>query len=133
MRAVFLDTVGLVALWERADQWRPAAMRTMASLNSPGIRLLTTPQILLECGNAAARKPYRSEVCLLRRHLASQGNLIVPSDTELEGAWTSYERDTAGGASIVDHISFVVLRRLGITDVFTNDRHFKAAGFNVLF
>lgn len=33
----------------------------------------------------------------------------------------------------VDNVSFVVMRRLGITDAFTNDRHFKAAGFNTLF
>lgn len=133
MTTVFLDTVGLIALWERRDQWRPAALRIMASLNAPGTRMVATPQILLECGNAAARKPYRSEVCLLRRRLTRQGNLIVPTNLELENAWAAYERDIAGGASIVDHISFVILRRLGIIDVFTNDRHFKAAGFNVLF
>jgi predicted nucleic acid-binding protein len=33
----------------------------------------------------------------------------------------------------VDHISFVVMRRLGVTKAFTNDRHFRAAGFEVLF
>ena len=28
---------------------------------------------------------------------------------------------------------FLDMRRLGITDAFTNHRHFKAAGFNTLF
>jgi predicted nucleic acid-binding protein len=32
-----------------------------------------------------------------------------------------------------DHISFVVMRRLGITEAFTNDVHFQAAGFTTLF
>ena len=41
--------------------------------------------------------------------------------------------DEADDAGIVDHVSFVVMRRLGISDAFTNDRHFKAAGFNTLF
>jgi predicted nucleic acid-binding protein len=26
-----------------------------------------------------------------------------------------------------------VMRRLGITEAFTNDKHYQAAGFNVLF
>ena len=34
---------------------------------------------------------------------------------------------------IVDHVSFVVMRRLGLTQAFTNDAHFRAAGFEVLF
>jgi len=33
----------------------------------------------------------------------------------------------------VHHVSFAVMRRLGIIDAFTNDRHFRAAGFNTLF
>jgi len=30
-------------------------------------------------------------------------------------------------------ISFAVMRRLAITEAFTNDKHFTAAGFQVLF
>jgi len=30
-------------------------------------------------------------------------------------------------------VSFAVMRRLGITEAFTNDRHFGAAGFTTLF
>lgn len=39
----------------------------------------------------------------------------------------------AAQAGIVDHVSFLVMRRLGITEAFTNDRHFSAAGFITLF
>jgi len=48
-------------------------------------------------------------------------------------AWAAYERGDAAQAGIVDHISFVVMRRLGIMEAFTNDRHFQAAGFTTLF
>jgi len=34
---------------------------------------------------------------------------------------------------IVDCISFAVMRRLGLTEAFTNDQHFTAAGFTTLF
>lgn len=133
MRTVFLDTVGLLALWDKTDQWRQAASAARASLGVAGVRLVTTPLVLMECGNAAARKPYRSDVCLLRERLTRHGNLIQPTEAEIEEAWSAYRRDSAGGAGIVDHISFIIMRRLGITDAFTNDRHFKTAGFNTLF
>src|SRR5688572_31830162 len=36
-------------------------------------RLVTTPLVLYECGNAAARKPYRSQEDAFRRELQSFG------------------------------------------------------------
>jgi hypothetical protein len=46
----------------------------------------------------------------------------------LEDAWLAYLHGEAGDAGIVDCISFAVMHRLGLTQVFTNDRHFQAAG-----
>jgi hypothetical protein len=51
---------------------------------------------------------------------------------EIEIAWAAYERGEAGQAGIVDHVSFQVMRRLGLTQALTNDRHFLAAGFQQL-
>ena len=133
MRTVLMDTVGLLALWEDTDQWHAAAEQAMAALNLPSIRLVTTSAILLECGSAASRKLYRRDVELLRRTLISDGRLIIPADSDVEQAWTEYWRGNAGDAGIVDHISFVVMRGLGITEAFTNDRHFRTAGFTTLF
>jgi predicted nucleic acid-binding protein len=102
-------------------------------LDVPRTRFVTSPYILMECANSVARTRFRAEVCVLRDRLIGQKDLIDPSASELEEAWLAYRRDAAGGASIVDHISFVVMRRLGITDVFSNDRHFRTAGFHTLF
>jgi predicted nucleic acid-binding protein len=33
----------------------------------------------------------------------------------------------------VDHVSFAIMRRMGIPKAFTNDGHFRAAGFETLF
>jgi predicted nucleic acid-binding protein len=59
--------------------------------------------------------------------------LIVPTNEDWQAAWLAYENGGAGGAGIVDQVSFTVMRRLGISKAFTNDRHFRAAGFEVLF
>ena len=133
MSVVFLDTVGLLAQWDRTDQWHEKAARALKELIARGDRTVTTTFVMLECGNAAARRPYRSLVAQTRTALEGSGRLIVPTTEDWELAWNNYGRGAGADASIVDHISFVVMRRLGITDVFTSDRHFKAAGFRTLF
>jgi predicted nucleic acid-binding protein len=133
MNGVFLDTVGLLALWNRSDQWHGSAEAAFQGLLNRRSPLFTTSFVLLECGNAAARYPFRQQVCDLRTVLRTRGELIEPSDTEVDLAWVAFERGDAGQAGIVDHISFAVMRRLGIRDAFTNDRHYRAAGLNPLF
>ena len=133
MKTVFLDTVGMLALWDDADQWHSAADAAMTALDETPCRMVTTPFVVLECGNAASRSSYRQEVASLRDELATFGNLILPTEHEEENAWQAYVQGQAGEAGIVDHLSFVVMRRLGISQAFTNDRHFVSAGFEVLF
>lgn|SRR5262249_9290187 len=133
MNAVFLDTVGLLALWDRSDQWHALASASFAELSKEKPQLVTTTYVMLECGNSAARRPYRQQVNKLRLKLHARGELISPTENDWEQAWAAYDRADAGGAGIVDHISFVVMRRLGLRRVFTNDAHFRAAGFQTLF
>jgi predicted nucleic acid-binding protein len=68
-----------------------------------------------------------------REEMEASGRLIVPTEADWREAWLSYRRDGVGAAGAVDQVSFTVMRRLGITDAFANDRHFKAAAFNTLF
>jgi uncharacterized protein len=133
MRTVFLDTVGLLAVWDLVDQWHGAAEPIFQTLLKERARLVTTPLVLYECGNAAARKPYRATVNAVRLELQKFNDLLECLPADIDQAWTEYTHGTLGSAGIVDHVSFVVMRRLGITEAFTNDRHFQAAGFTILF
>lgn len=90
MNLVFLDTVGLLARWDRRDQGHGDEKAAFAGLLKRRDFLATTSFVLLECGNAAARRPYR---------------MAVASS----------------------------MHRLGIRREFTNDLHFRAAGFETLF
>ena len=132
MSAVFLDTVGLLALWDRSDQWHADAEQAFSLLSETSPKLLTTTFVLLECGNAAARRPYRAAVDRLRERMESAGVLIAPSEEDWRQAWAAYRQGEIGDAGIVDHVSFLVMHRLGITRAFTNDQHFRTAGFEVL-
>jgi uncharacterized protein len=133
MSVVFADTVGLLAMWNRDDQWHQQARAALQQLQKLHAVLYTTTFVLLECGNAAARTPFRSDVCRLRQTLAIDGTLIEPTTSDWDLAWISFERWEGGNAGIVDQVSFQVMRRLGLTSAFTNDSHFRAAGFETLF
>ena len=133
MKAVFADTVGLLAAWDETDQWHEAARQVYTRLVADRQPLITTSHVFLECGNAAARRPYRLAVERLRRVMERGGFLIHPTESDWAGAWAAYARADPSAAGIVDHVSFVVMRRLEIQRAFTNDRHFRSAGFETLF
>ncbi|MDY0166747.1 MAG: PIN domain-containing protein [Thermoguttaceae bacterium] len=133
MNGVFLDTVGMIAVWDDTDQWHAAAHAAYRVMLVQGRRPVTTSFVLCECGNAAARRPYRADVNELRQFLMCEQLVVDPSPEEVEEAWAAYSRGEAGEAGIVDHLSFCVMRRLGLTEAFTNDQHFRAAGFTALF
>ena len=130
---VFLDTVGLLAVWDESDQWHRAAQTCFSELLGCRADLVTSSFVLLECGNTAARRPYRSAVSRLRTQMEPGHRLIVPTDEDWQGAWLAYERGEADSAGIVDHVSFAIMRRLSISKAFTNDAHFRAAGLETLF
>ena len=51
---VFLDTVGLLAVSDESDQWRDGMFLDLLRSRAD---LVTSTFVLLECGNAAARRP----------------------------------------------------------------------------
>ena len=129
MTGVFLDTVGLIAVWDTSDQWHEPAAQAFGELLRDRTPLYTSNQILLECGNAAARRPYRGRVNALRRQLIEADLLLEPNAAEWEAAWEAFDRGASSQAGIVDQVSFVLMRRAGVVRAFTNDDHFRAAGF----
>lgn len=133
MSTVFLDTVGLIALWNNSDQWHSPAQQAYAELRNSRAILVATRYVLLECGNTVARTELRAEVTRLRIRLAQRDHLIAPSEGDWQEAWAAFDQGNPGDAGIVDQITFAVMRRLGIRQAFTNDRHFSAAGFDPLF
>lgn len=133
MKPVFLDSVGLVALWLQSDQWHHSARTAFGALFASRRRVVTTSLVLLECGNAVSRKPARKDVIRLRYDLLANNGLLVPTEDDWSEGWRAYESGVPGNPGIVDCISFAVMRRLALTEAFTNDQHFAAAGFTTLF
>jgi predicted nucleic acid-binding protein len=134
MNGVFLDSVGLLALWNASDQWNAAAAQAHQRLIAEDASIWTTSLVLLECGNRVARRTdFREVVADFWDAMEESDNLIRPEPEDQRAAWLAYRRGEAAQAGIIDHVSFVVMRRLGLTRAFTNDTHFRAAGFETLF
>jgi len=130
---VFLDTVGMVAILNRADQWHAPASKALGVLEAGRKGFITTDLIFYEAGNVLARTRLRLAVDDLRTELQGQNRIHCPEEADCELAWQAFRNGRPGDAGIVDCISFAVMRRLGLTEVFTHDQHFTAAGFTILF
>ena len=91
MSTVFLDSVGLIALWNTSDQWHAPAQQAYSTLRTSRLDFVTTRYVLLERGNAVARTALRAEVTRLRMSLANSGKLIDPTEDDWKNAWIAYD------------------------------------------
>jgi len=74
-----------------------------------------------------------SGVCGSANTLERRQRVLFPADDDWQEAWRRFAADGIGGPGIVDHLAFLVMRRHGLAEVFTNERHFRTAGFEPLF
>lgn len=102
MKPVFLDTVGLLAIWDADDQWHQPAVVAYGRLTAEKAVLVTTSYVIAECGNAAARRPYRQAVADFRRALEVRNQLIFPNSSDWLEACVRYEREREGAAGLVE-------------------------------
>jgi predicted nucleic acid-binding protein len=123
---VFVDTSALVALLDEDDQWHSEAARLFRWLLTT-TDLVTSNYVQLETV-ALVRRPLGSGA------VARLNEAIFPAMTTLwvdEATHTASLAVHAGGgrASLVDQVSFAVMRQQGIEQAFTFDRDFELQGF----
>ncbi|MSU79644.1 MAG: PIN domain-containing protein [Gemmataceae bacterium] len=131
MRTIFADTFYFLALWNPRDQGPAKALAFTAGYHDA---LLTTDWIVMELADALASPPNRQKFVRLFRILQQQKELtIVPaSRTLLDEGLDFYERPADKEWSLTDCISFTVMKKEGIAEALTGDRHFEQAGFVAL-
>ncbi|MFN0105703.1 MAG: type II toxin-antitoxin system VapC family toxin [Bryobacteraceae bacterium] len=100
-------------------------------------RILTSDDVLVEylAFFAKSDRSVRIQAGLLvSRLLENSGVLVIPQSRELFLAGLDlYRARPDKGYSLTDCISMEIMRREGLTDVLTNDRHFEQEGFRALF
>ena len=135
MNALFADTFYWIALADFTDSaHRRALALTSERADSP---LVTTDEVLAEYLTffATAPEPMRRKAVTNTQHiLEDPGVQVVPQSREsfLSGMALYGDRPDKG-YSLTDCISTQTMRKEGLTEVLTNDRHFEQEGFRALF
>jgi predicted nucleic acid-binding protein len=133
-KAVFLDTVGLLGTLNKDDDLHEPAAVVLRKLEETGRSVVTTTFVLAEVGNGLARTMLRADAAWLIRTLHSDPRctVVYVERDELFEAVELYTERNDKSWGLVDCVSFVVMRRMGLSDAFTADRHFEQAGFVAL-
>ncbi|MFY9621016.1 MAG: PIN domain-containing protein [Pyrinomonadaceae bacterium] len=131
MAEAFIDTSFVIALTNKSDQYHAQALELARQFDNQ--QLLTTDAVLLEIGNALARKFKQAGVAIVEHFLSSDEVEIVNLDPELfRRAFELYRSHIDKEWGLIDCVSFVVMRDFGLSNSLTADRHFEQAGFTAL-
>jgi predicted nucleic acid-binding protein len=131
MKPVFADTSYYLALVNAKDPRHVFAVDLGESLLG---RVFVTEYVLVELGSALSRGSDRLVFLELLQHLQSDGSAtIIPAAQRLfrQGV-TLFAGRPDKDWSLVDCISFVVMKQHRLTQALTTDHHFEQAGFEVL-
>ncbi|HKV11617.1 MAG TPA: PIN domain-containing protein [Thermoanaerobaculia bacterium] len=130
----FADTGYLVALVNPRDELHRRAQELSALVDSA--RLVTTEMVLTEVLNhfsKSGERLRRAAVALIVELRDDSETSIVPqSSFQFQEALTLYGTRSDKDWSHTDCASFQAMKREGITDALTHDRHFEQAGFRAL-
>ncbi len=128
---VFADTSYYLALHNARDEHHEAAL---GHAHASRGEVATTEFVLAEVGNALSNRLQRALFVALSDGLLSDPlTLVVPaSSDEFRRGLALFRSFPDKDWSIVDCISFAVMKRLRIREALTADRHFEQAGFRAL-
>ena len=131
---VFADAAYWLATARLRDQWQEAAIRARAGVGES--LLVTTDEVLTEflAGMSACGRDLRLVAVETVERLLGDPNVeVIPQSRQgfLTGLELYRER-LDKTYSLTDCISMQTMRREGLTEVLTNDRHFQQEGFRVL-
>jgi uncharacterized protein len=132
--AVFLDTVGLIALLNEDDSLHRQACEAFAAIGRSARSVVTTNLVLCEVGNGLARTSLRQEVADLIQELHSDPLAVVihVSREQFENGVRLYLARPDKQWGLIDCISFATMKTLGLREAFTADHHFEQAGLHAL-
>ena len=132
--AVYVDTAALIALAHKRDSLHKKAVAVYQKLLDRNSRFITTNAVLLEVGNAFSRSTHKPMAIFLFHLISDSPSWEVQS---AGSKWFSdrmelFQKRKDKDWSLTDCIGIVVAEAYAVKSVFTSDRHFEQAGFEIL-
>ena len=129
MTPAFLDTSAILALVNSKDEHHSAARRAFDSLRARRASLLTTSYVLVETYALLMRRMGPAAARAFRSDLAPLCEVVwIDEATHELGLDLLLDRNVRR-LSLVDAVSFVVMRKRRVDEAFAFDPHFEQEGF----
>jgi len=134
-KAVFVDTVGWIALVHRGDNLHQKVTNVYRDIGR--VRRITTDAVLVESCNAFSNVTMRPLALALLEKIEKAEELDVlevihVSEELIKEGWELFKNRMDKGWSLTDCISFMVMKNMGVSKAITSDHHFEQAGFSIL-
>jgi len=130
--SVFVDTSALLALLDADDRCHVRSAAVWASLAARRESLVTTNYVMVETIAVAQRRLGVKVVGALRQQIMPVILVEWIHETDHQAGLDALIVAARKDLSLVDCVSFAIMRRLGIRRCFGFDAHFKEMGFEPL-
>ncbi len=131
---IFIDTGAYFARFYKRDQHHNQSLTIWSRLEREGIVAITSNHVIDELATLLARRTsYEFSAEKISKIYESQDTLIERTSLKDElKALAFFKKFADQKVSFTDCLSFTTMERLSIRHVFTFDRHFEFAGFEVI-
>jgi uncharacterized protein len=132
VNAVFADTSGLLALLNTTDDNHARAERAFGNLRVRQVSLVSTSYVLVETYALVGRRLGLDAVRSFREDFAPLLDVVWVDET-LHNAGLDMLLDRRKRLlSLVDAVSFIVMRQRRMAEAFAVDPHFEQEGFSLV-
>ena len=131
MTPVFVDTSAVLALMNPRDEHHPRAKRAFEGLGAERAVLVTTSLVLVETYALLGRRLGLAAVRAFRADLAPLAEVTWVDEPTFESGLDLLLAQKRR-LSLVDSVSFLVMRRRGLERAFAFDPHFEEEGFSLV-
>jgi len=129
---VFIDTSALYALLDRSDANHRSAVNAWVDFLKSDERLITSNYVLVESFALTQGRRGIAAVRLLDEDIMPVINVNFVGREIHRSSISAVLSAGRRNLSLVDCVSFEIMRTLGIKTAFTFDPHFKEQGFTIL-
>jgi predicted nucleic acid-binding protein len=130
--SIFIDTSALLAVINADDSYHEQAKNVWTDIVINGVSLISHNYILVETFALAQHRLGIEAVSVLQNDVVPLLRIEWVREPDHLSGITALIAANRRKLSLVDCISFIIMRKLGINKAFALDKHFKEQGFNCI-